>query len=148
MKLGDWTETRNLCTKVIEEYPDHAKAWFRRGEASFLLNEWENAKADFEKAVQYDPTNKAASNKVTMCEQKIKLHKQKEKKTFANMFDKFAAIDKKREDAEKRKKPDTMNNIDEWDSERKGAPITDPNSIPVGGDVNMSMDINQAIQED
>ena len=33
---------------------------------------------------------------VLLCEQKIKTHRQKEKKTFANMFDKFAAIDQKR----------------------------------------------------
>jgi len=78
----------------------------------------------------------------------MKLHKEREKKTFANMFDKFAAIDQKREDAEKMKKPDTMNNIDEWDSGRKGVTASDPNNIEVVGDVDMSMDINQAIQED
>ena len=34
--------------------------------------------------------------KVLLCEQQQKLYKQKEKKTFANMFDKFAAIDNKK----------------------------------------------------
>lgn len=148
MKVGDYLHTKNLCSKVIEENPENEKAWFRRGEAGFLLNDWENAKNDFEKAVELDPENKAAKNKVALCEQKIKIHKQREKKTFANMFDKFAAIDQKREDAEKRRKPDTMNNIDEWDSGKKGMAASDPNNIEVVGDVDMSLDINQAIQED
>ena len=33
---------------------------------------------------------------VIMCEQQVKVYKEKEKKTFANMFDKFAAKDQKR----------------------------------------------------
>ena len=107
---------------MIEENLENSKAWFRRGEAYFCLNDWDNAKADFEKTVQLDQDNKAAKNKVRvsvffriwdgmgwdgmdftyvycqvlLCEQKIKTHRQKEKKTFANMFDKFAAIDQKR----------------------------------------------------
>jgi len=149
MKLQDWIEARNLCSKVIEENLENSKAWFRRGEAYFCLNDWDNAKADFEKTVQLDQDNKAAKNKVLLCEQKIKTHRQKEKKTFANMFDKFAAIDQKREETEKMRKPDTMNNIDEWNSgARNSVPATDPNSIKVVGDVDMNLDINQAIQED
>jgi len=147
MKLGDWIASRNMCSKVIEENPGVAKAWFRRGEAHFLLNDWENSKTDFLTTVKLDPSNKAAKNKVLLCEQQQKLYKQKEKKTFANMFDKFAAIDNKKEENERLRKPDTMNNIDQWSS-GNSQPATDPNSIKVGGDVNMSLDINQAIAED
>ena len=39
----------------------------------------------------------AVKNKLTMCQQRIKAQKEKEKKTFANMFDKFAMADKKKE---------------------------------------------------
>ena len=35
-----------------------------------------------------DPENKAAKNKVTICAHEIKSIKEKEKKTFANMFEK------------------------------------------------------------
>ena len=56
----------------------------------------------------------AAKNKVVICQQRIKAQKEKEKKTFANMFDKFAEIDKKKEELEKQKRPDAMNNIDQW----------------------------------
>jgi hypothetical protein len=37
-------EARNVCDKVLEETPAVAKAWFRRGEANFALNDWEVAK--------------------------------------------------------------------------------------------------------
>ena len=59
----------------------------------------------------------AAKNKVAICQQKIKAQKEKEKKTFANMFDKFAEIDKKKEEQERARnaRPDAMNQIDEWD---------------------------------
>ncbi len=33
-----------MCDKVLEETPAVAKAWFRRGEANFALNDWEVAK--------------------------------------------------------------------------------------------------------
>ena len=61
--------------------------------------------------------SQAAKNKVAICQQKIKAQKEMEKKTFANMFDKFAEIDKKKEQLERKKnaRPDAMKNIDEWE---------------------------------
>jgi len=103
---------------------------------------------DFEKSLELEPDNKAAKNKVVICQQKIKAQKDKEKRTFANMFDKFAEIDKKKEALEKQKRPDAMNNIDQWNSGGDSGIASDPNSIKVGGDVNMSMDINEAIKAD
>merc|ERR1712241_1547320 len=123
-----------------------AKAWFRRGEAQLALNDCEAAKLDFEKSLELEPENKAAKNKVVICQQRIKA--QKEKRTFANMFDKFAEIDKKKEELEKQKRPDAMNNIDQWNSGGDSGIASDPNSIKVGGDVNMSLDINEAIKQD
>jgi len=149
MKQLDWLAARNLCTKVVDDNRGSGKAWFRRGECNYALNDWEAARRDYAAALAVEPDNKAAKNKIVYCEQKIKLYKAKEKKTFANMFDKFADIDNKKEEAEKLKRPDTMNNIDQWtSSEKNGVTATDPNSIQVVGDIDMSMDINQAIEED
>ena len=53
----------------------------------------------------------AAKNKVAICQQKIKAQKEKEKKTFANMFDKFAAIDTAKETADRLREGDTLKNI-------------------------------------
>merc|ERR1711860_455276 len=88
MGMNNWIDARNLCDKVIEERPDNAKAYFRRGEAFIALNEHELARLDFQKVLELDPENKAAKNKVTICAHEIKTIKEKEKKTFANMFEK------------------------------------------------------------
>jgi len=148
LKMSKWIDARNVCDKAIEENDSVAKAWFRRGEAYLALNDFELAKADFEKTFQLDPDNKAAKNKIVHCQQRIKAQKEKEKRTFANMFDKFAMADKRKEAAERKKMPDAMNHIDQWNSGGDGSINTDPNSIKVGGDIEMSMDINEAIKED
>ena len=88
IKVNDWMEVRNLCDKVVEENPSSVKGYFRRGEALVALNEHDLAMRDFEKVLELDADNRAAKNKVAMCVHQIKANKQKEKKTFANMFDK------------------------------------------------------------
>jgi len=150
LKSSKWIEARAVCDKAIEEDSSSAKAWFRRGEAKLALNDSESAKADFEKCAMLEPDNKAAKNKLAICQQKIKAHKEKEKKTFANMFDKFAEIDKKKEEQEKKRnaRPDAMNHIDEWEGSDENGIATDPNSIKVGGDIKMDLDLNEAIKED
>ena len=45
------------------------------------------AKNDFSKVLELDPDNKAAKNKVAICLHQIKAQRDKEKRTFANMFD-------------------------------------------------------------
>merc|ERR1712117_258041 len=150
LKTSKWIEARAVCDKAIEEDSSSAKAWFRRGEAKLALNDSESAKADFEKCAMLEPDNKAAKNKLAICQQKIKAQKEKEKKTFANMFDKFAEIDKKKEEQERKKnaRPDAMNQIDEWEGSDDTGIATDPNSIKVGGDIKMDLDLNEAIKED
>merc|ERR1712062_620611 len=113
IKVNDWMEARNLCDKVVEENPENVKGYFRRGEALIALNEHDLAVKDFEKVLELD-----ADNKVAICVAKIKANKKKEKKTFANMFDKFAKIDaKKAEDARRREKPVEINEWDDDDNE-------------------------------
>ena len=64
------------------------------------------------------------------------------------MFDRFAAMDSKKE-AEDLLREDPLKDISEWESSQTSVqPSTDVNSIAVGGDVSMNMDIDQAIRED
>jgi len=151
LKLGKWIEARNVCDKAIDENESVAKAWFRRGEAQLALNDCESAKADFDKCLLLEPDNKAAKNKVSICQHRLKAQKEKEKKTFANMFDKFAEIDKKKEAMERKRnaRPDTMQDIDEWEAQAGETTLaSDPNSINVRGDIKMNLDLNEAIRED
>merc|ERR1712034_240728 len=122
LKMDKWIEARAVCDKAIEETDAVPKAWFRRGEAHLALNDCESAKLDFEKSLELEPDNKAAKNKVVVCQQRIK--------------------------SQKEKRPDAMNNIDQWNSGGDSGIASDPNSIKVGGDVNMSLDINESIKQD
>lgn len=45
------------------------------------------AKKDFEKVLELAPENKAAKNQITICNQKIKMQNEKEKRLYKNMFD-------------------------------------------------------------
>ena len=44
------------------------------------------------KVLELDPENKAAKNKVTICQHQIKAQRDKEKRTFANMFDRLVHV--------------------------------------------------------
>jgi len=165
LKQSKWIEARNLCDKVLEENPEVAKAYFRRGEALFNLNDHELAKRDFTKVLELDPENKAARNKVAICQHQIKAQRDKEKRTFANMFDRFAQIDAKKEESAKLsekpleinewdKNPEEMNNGSDPNSTtgmRKRNPANkEGNSdfISVKGDVEMDLDINKEISRE
>ena len=104
LKLGNWIQARVVCDKAIEESGTVAKAWFRRGEAQLALNNFKAAKADFEKTLILEPENKAARNKVIICQQKMKIQKEKEEITHPNMLDKPAETEVTKEGAEKGKK--------------------------------------------
>ena len=144
LKMEQFIEARDVCDKVIEENKESEKAFFRRGEARYNLNDHEMAKLDYTTVLKLDPNNKAAKNRLAQCNNKIKLQKNKEKATFANMFDKFAANDLKREEeAKKRIKPVE---ISEWDDAQKAAAAAakkkENESIKVSGDVEMDIDLN------
>jgi FK506-binding protein 4/5 len=67
---------------------------FCRGQANLGLGEPEKAKADFEAVLKMDPNNKAAANHIIICNKEIKEQKVREKKIYANMFEKFAQRDR------------------------------------------------------
>lgn len=65
-----------------------------RGQANLGLGEPERAKADFEAVLKLEPNNKAAANNIILCNKKIKEQEGREKKIYANMFEKFAQRDR------------------------------------------------------
>jgi len=93
-KLGEYTEAKEQCNKVLELEPTNEKGLFRRGQANLGLGEPEIAKVDFEAVLAQDPANKAAAQHVNICNQKLKEQRVKEKQIYANMFDKFAKKDR------------------------------------------------------
>ena len=81
--------------KVIELDENNEKALYRRGEARLLRNEFSLALEDFQHVLQVNPSNRAARAQISICQSKIKEHHEQDKRTYANMFQKFAERDSK-----------------------------------------------------
>lgn len=152
LKGGEWIEARDLCSKVLDENTGaeggKAKAFFRRGEAQIQLKDYALARDDFRQCLELDPENKAAKNKVTVCNQLIKSQKDKEKRMYAKMFDKFAEIDAKKErEKQKAQKPLEIN---EWSTNANGGQgqgHSMMDSLKVTGDVEMNLDLDAELKK-
>lgn len=94
LKTGENTEAKNSCDKALEISPKNEKALFRRGQANLNLASPEIAIKDFQAVVTIEPKNTAAVKQIAICNDVIKKDLAKEKKLYANMFEKFAKQDR------------------------------------------------------
>nr|QBH73880.1 fk506-binding protein [Aphelinus abdominalis] len=93
LKTKQPAEAKEASTKVLEIDPKNEKALFRRGQAYMDLASPEIAIKDFQEVVKINPNNTAAIKQVAICNNIIKTQLAKEKKLYANMFEKFAKSD-------------------------------------------------------
>jgi len=96
LKVDNHFEAQKHCDEALELSPQNEKGLYRRGMARIGLQDYQEAISDFKEVLQIKPTNKAAKIQLAECQEKIKQHKLKEKKTYAGMFEKFAEIDAKK----------------------------------------------------
>ncbi|KAJ4938426.1 hypothetical protein JOQ06_003046 [Pogonophryne albipinna] len=108
LKLQEPNKALENCDKALELNPSNEKALFRRGEALFGMKEFDQAKDVFQQVLQLYPANKAAKSQVVLCQTRIKAQHEKDKRIYANMFQKFAERDSKIEQDED--KTETTNN--------------------------------------
>ncbi|CAH1395756.1 unnamed protein product [Nezara viridula] len=94
LKLKNYLAVRKVCDKILEEDSQNVKGLFRRGQAYLGLNEPQLAKTDFEAVLAAEPENKAVPPQIAICNAKLKEIRSKEKKMYANMFEKFAQKDR------------------------------------------------------
>ncbi|XP_054475688.1 peptidyl-prolyl cis-trans isomerase FKBP4 [Anoplopoma fimbria] len=97
LKLQEASQALESCNKALELDACNEKALFRRGEALFGMKEFDRARDDFQQVVQLYPANKAAKTQVSHCQKRIKEQHEKDKRIYANMFQKFADRDSKKE---------------------------------------------------
>lgn len=64
-------------------------------QANLNLQNFDEAVQDFKAVLELDPENKAAKNQLAITTHKIKQIHNREKQTYAGMFQKFAEIDAK-----------------------------------------------------
>lgn len=116
LKLQEPNQALENCDKALEIDGSNEKALFRRGEALFGMKEFDRARDDFQQVVQLYPANKAAKSQVVLCQKRIKEQHEKDKRIYANMFQKFAERDSKKE-AERTKSESKENGDDKMEVE-------------------------------
>ncbi|XP_067913113.1 peptidyl-prolyl cis-trans isomerase FKBP5-like isoform X2 [Heterodontus francisci] len=109
--------------KALEIDRANEKALYRRGEARLCVNEFDLAKADFQKVLQVNPENKAARIQIVLCQNRMKEHHARNKKIYANMFKKFADRDSKGETSKssRQKERNIFKEVEEDPPEEKKA---------------------------
>ncbi|XP_075408331.1 peptidyl-prolyl cis-trans isomerase FKBP4 [Tenrec ecaudatus] len=95
LKLQAFPAATESCNKALELDSSNEKGLFRRGEAHLAVNDFELARADFQKVLQLYPSNKAARAQLAICQQRIRKQLAREKKLYANMFERLAEEDSK-----------------------------------------------------
>ncbi|XP_056622793.1 peptidyl-prolyl cis-trans isomerase FKBP4 [Triplophysa dalaica] len=113
LKLHDPSPALENCDKALELDSNNEKALFRRGEALFVMKDFDRARADFQRVTQLYPANKAAKSQIMLCQKHIKEQHEKDKLLYANMFQKFADRDAKKEAEQEKKMNGTVMEIDE-----------------------------------
>ena len=94
LKTDENGKAKEFCNKALDISPNNEKALFRRGQANLALASPETALKDFEEVLKIEPKNVAAAKQIALCKNLIKNQLAKEKKLYANMFEKFAREDK------------------------------------------------------
>ncbi|XP_066519466.1 peptidyl-prolyl cis-trans isomerase FKBP5 [Hoplias malabaricus] len=95
LRLREYSQTVENCNKVMELDSENEKALYRRGEARLLKNEFSLALVDFRQVLHVNPSNRAARSQIAVCQRKIREHHERDKKIYANMFQRFAEHDAK-----------------------------------------------------
>ncbi|KAK1784986.1 hypothetical protein P4O66_018421 [Electrophorus voltai] len=113
LKLHEPSPAFENCDKALELDTSNEKALFRRGEALFVMKEFDRAREDFQRVLQLYPANKAAKSQVVLCQKHLKEQHEKDKRLYANMFQKFAERDAKKEAEQAKKESDSGMEIEE-----------------------------------
>nr|CAA34914.1 unknown protein [Mus musculus] len=90
LKLQAFSAAIESCNKALELDSNNEKGLFRRGEAHLAVNDFDLARADFQKVLQLYPSNKAAKTQLAVCQQRTRRQLAREKKLYANMFERLA----------------------------------------------------------
>jgi len=96
LKQGEFSQAVQRANYALELDQDNEKGIFRRGLARLALTDYELARADFQTVLKIDPANKAAANQIIICNNKIKIQNDKDRKLYSSMFRKFSEPDNKK----------------------------------------------------
>ena len=82
LKSDNFADVISTCSNAIKLDERSVKAYFRRGQAHLAKHHYVEAKNDFEKVLELEPSNKAAQNQLKAVQDAVK----KEKEMYTKMF--------------------------------------------------------------
>lgn len=91
LKLKKYNEAKDSCLLALGFDEKNEKGLFRLGQAYMGMGDNEEAIKSFEKVTEINPNNKDASNQVTLCKQRIKESRTKEKALYSKMMSAFSS---------------------------------------------------------
>lgn len=90
--LGNWAESKKSSDKVIERYPNNAKAKYLRGIAEKNLLLYDDALSDLNFAFSANPQDEKMKYEIESVKEKKKAQQDKEKRTYEKMFKKESGL--------------------------------------------------------
>ncbi|TYI91841.1 hypothetical protein E1A91_D02G023200v1, partial [Gossypium mustelinum] len=89
LKLKDYKQAEELCTKVLELESRNVKALYRRAQAYIQLVDLDLAEADIKKALEIDPGNRELKMGCRVLKEKMREYKKKDAQFYGNIFAKM-----------------------------------------------------------
>jgi len=86
LKMTENSECIKNCDKVLAKAPDNVKALYRKAQALQKRKDYEEAIEVYKRVSDVDSTNKAASQSIAECKERLKEIREKERKCFSKMF--------------------------------------------------------------
>jgi len=117
VKLGDYAKVIETCNKVLEKDANNLKALYRRGIAYTNTDEWNLAKADFLKCLQFEKDNADVKRELIKLKQRVKQQDTKDRRTYKNMFERMAKLEQKEAPKEEPKKEEKKDENKEKEQE-------------------------------
>ncbi|KAJ8410938.1 hypothetical protein AAFF_G00179730 [Aldrovandia affinis] len=84
---GQYYEVLDHCSSLLYKYEDNVKAYFKRGKAHAAVWNEEEARADFAKVVELDPSlTPSVAKELRLMEERIREKKKEEKGRYKSLF--------------------------------------------------------------
>jgi FK506-binding protein 4/5 len=95
INLRRFKDAAAKCDKCLELEPANVKALFRRGRAKNALGDWEAAKPDLKRALEFDPSNADLQREWSSVVEQERKQRAADKARYGNLFSKLAAMEEK-----------------------------------------------------
>jgi len=93
LQQKSYKEVIENCTKALDIDRQNLKGLLRRAHARIMMDEWDLASRDLERAKDISPNDKDVLREVELLKRKVAEQNRRDKKKFAGLFDKIREMD-------------------------------------------------------